>query len=173
MNNFTKKSSSGGDLRSFLKIQHRKVYSICRLFANNYREQQQLFISMLAAVSQSITGMKSASDKNDILLRACINMVALHTLSQRTHEIKSREIQFKSHDFQKTMVQFRESVGEISDFEKIRLFLKLEGVEAAKISSLTGISAVRRKPAKEQYAKQQSVTSKNFLPFIKQKLVWN
>lgn len=67
MNNFTKKSSSGGDLRSFLKVQHRKVYSICRLFANNYREQQQLFISMLAAVSQSITGMKATSDKNDIL----------------------------------------------------------------------------------------------------------
>lgn len=100
-------------------------------------------------------------------------MVALHTLSQRIQEIKPRDIEFKSHDFQKTMVQFRESVGEISDYEKIRLFLRLEGVDAAKIPSLTGISAVRRKPAKEQLTKHHSFTSKNFIPYLKQKLVWN
>src|SRR5579859_504492 len=140
MNNQLRSPGPGGDIRSFLKNQHRKVYAACRLFANTYKEQQQLFTNMLAAASQSILGSRTENDKNILLLRACMNMAALHSISSHLKGSTSKEIQFKSPDFQKTMVSFRDAVGEISDLEKMHLFLQLENIPREKTRDLTGVT---------------------------------
>jgi len=169
MSNYPRPTGSGGDIRSFLKNQHRKVYAVCRLFANNYKEQQQLFSSMLSAVSQSILGSRTENDRNILLLRACMNMAALHSISNHLKGSTQKEIQFKSPDFQKTMVNFRDAVGEISDLEKMHLFLQLENVPREKVGELTGIAHRPHTASSWDW----SWTGKNLLPYIKQKFVWS
>jgi hypothetical protein len=173
MNNPQNQTVPSGDIRSFLKSQHRKVYSICRIFATNYKEQQALFANMLAAISHSIMGSNGKRDKNNLLLRACINMAALHsiTLGLEAHGPQSaadKEIRFKSPDFQNSMLKFREAVGEISDDEKICLFLQLEDVGPDEIRDLVGASH-----AKTGTAREWSWSGRDFIPYLKQKLVWS
>src|ERR1700748_3815518 len=129
MNNSTQKGGPEPDLRSLLKHQHKKVYAICRFFANNYKEQQDLFVNIIAAASQNIRSRKDNSDdKQTMLMRACINMAALHSISLELAPATDRSIQFKSPDYQQSMTKFRESITGISDLEKFRLFLELESV---------------------------------------------
>src|ERR1700761_2060773 len=135
MNNSAQKSGCEPDLRSLLKNQHKKVYSICRFFAHNYQEHQRLFINIIAAASQNIRSRKSNSDdKQTMLLRACINMSALHSITLELEPAFDRSIQFKSPDYQRSMSNFREAVKDISDLEKFRLFLELEKVGTEEIS---------------------------------------
>ena len=115
MNNPKRKAGPDTDLRSLLKHQHKKVYSICRFFANNYKEHQRLFIDIIAAASQNIRFSKGKCEKHTLLLRACINMAALHSIRLDLEPAANREIHFKSPDFQRNMTQFRESVGDVSD----------------------------------------------------------
>src|SRR5579859_4788734 len=129
MNNSTQKSGADTDLRSLLKHQHKKVYSICRLFTNNYKEHQHLFTNIIAAASQNIRTRKDNSDdKQTMLLRACINMAALHSISLELEPSTDRSIQFKSPDYQRSMTNFRDTIGGISDLEKFRLFMEFEKV---------------------------------------------
>jgi DNA-directed RNA polymerase specialized sigma24 family protein len=178
MNNASKKTGPDTDLRGLLKHHHRRVYSICRLFANNYREHQRLFVEIIAAASQNIRFGKARSEKQILLLRACINMAALHSirldLDQANHAT-DRALHFKSPDFQRSMVKFRESIGEASDLEKFRLFLELEKVPAEEIAELTGVTTktIAHDSAGAQVPGSREKIKKNFIPYLKEKLIWS
>ncbi len=108
MNNPSKQGGCEPDLRSLLKNQHRKVYAICRFFAHNYQEHQRLFIDIIAAASQNIRSRKDGSeDKQTMLLRACINMAALHSIRRELASNADRTIQFKSPDYHRVYDQFQ------------------------------------------------------------------
>ncbi|GGA86851.1 hypothetical protein [Puia dinghuensis] len=171
MNNSTKKDGPDTDLRSLLKNQHKKVYSICRLFAHNYKEHQHLFASIIAAASQNIRSRKANSeDKQTMLLRACINMAALHSISLEMEPAADRTIQFKSPDYQRCISQFRETMGSVSDIDKFRLFMEFEKVSPEEMNGLTGIDISKRTaPAK----KESETARKNFIPYLKEKLIWS
>ena len=171
MNNSTKKDGPDTDLRSLLKHQHKKVYSICRLFANNYKEHQYLFTNIIAAASQNIRTRKDNSDdKQTMLLRACINMAALHSISLELESAVDRSIQFKSPDYQRSMMNFRETMGGISDLEKFRLFMEFEKVAPEDMVSLTGITPGSRNANRK---KEAETARKNFIPYLKEKLIWS
>jgi hypothetical protein len=171
MNNSTKNDGSDTDLRSLLKHQHKKVYSICRLFTNNYKEHQHLFTNIIAAASQNIRTRKDNSDdKQTMLFRACINMAALHSISQELGPAVDRTIQFKSPDFQRSMTNFRETMGTLSDLEKFRLFLEFEKVSPEEMVSLTGINIGDRRT---NLKKEADGARKNFIPYLKEKLIWS
>jgi hypothetical protein len=169
MNNSQKKAGPDTDLRGLLKHQHKKVYSICRFFANNYREHQRLFVEIIAAASQNIRFDKAKSEKQVLLLRACINMAALHSIRLDLEQATDRTLQFKSPDFQRCMVQFRDSIAEVSDLEKFSLFLELEKVSPDEIADLTGLTTniTAPDPGNKQKLK------KNFIPYLKEKLIWS
>ncbi|HEY6899539.1 MAG TPA: hypothetical protein VI233_02805 [Puia sp.] len=173
MNNSSKKGGFDVDIRSLLKHQHKKVYSICRLFAHNYKEHQNLFINIIAAASQNIRSRRENEDKQTLLLRACINMAALHSITAELEPESDRTLQFKSPDFQRSISRFRESVGEATDYEKFRLFLAFEKMPAEELTNLTGIAsqktALRRKEKEAELPRKQF----NFIPYLKEKLVWN
>ncbi len=170
MSNSTKKDGDT-DLRSLLKTQHKKVYAICRLFANNYREHQHLFTNIIAAASQNIRTRKDNSDdKQTMLYRACINMAALHSIALAMEPAQDRGIQFKSPDFQRSMTNFRDTMGLISDAEKFRLFLELENISQEEMVHLTGIQFNNRNVASR---KETEPVKKNFIPYLKEKLIWN
>jgi hypothetical protein len=170
MNNTSNTEGCEPDLRSLLKNQHRKVYSMCRLFANNYREHQQLFVDIIAAASQNIRSRRDHSDdKQTMLLRACINMAALHSINLELAPAGDRTIQFKSPDYQKSMTNFRSLTEGISDLEKIHLFLELEKVSADQVPNLTGIAGKNG----SVHTKEQDVQKKHFLPYLKEKLIWS
>ena len=172
MNTSSKKGGCEPDLRSLLKNQHKKVYSICRFFAHNYQEHQRLFINIIAAASQNIRSRKDNSDdKQTMLLRACINMAALHSISLELESAHDATIQFKSPDYQRSMSSFRESVRGISDLEKFRLFLELEQVPAEDVPSFTGIAV--SSPGSRKRSKEVPVPAKNFIPYLKEKLIWS
>ena len=170
MNNSTRKDGPDTDLRSLLKNQHKRVYSICRLFANNYKEHQHLFANIIAAASQNIRSRKDNSDdKQTMLLRACINMAALHSISLEMEPAADRTIQFKSPDYQRSISQFRETMGAISDVDKFRLFMEFEKVSPEDMNSLTGMNIGKWTAAK----KERETTRKNFIPYLKEKLIWS
>lgn len=166
MNNMLQKPGSDQDLRGFIKSQHKKLYSICRLFASNYKEQQRLFFDMIAAVSYNIRYNRSTHEKQTLLLRACVNMSALHSISMSMNPAIERTIQFKSPDFQDKMERLHESVGEASDYDKICLFLGFEKFSQEYIADLTGFVQEKSKAVREY-------SRKNFIPYLKEKLVWS
>jgi hypothetical protein len=94
-------------------------------------------------------------------------MAALHSITYRLEPEADRSIQFKSPDYQRTMLQFRESVGEVSDYGKILLFLGFEKVPSREISHLTGVV-----PAKSQVTLKDQ-PKKSFIPYLKEKLIWS
>lgn len=159
-----------------LKNQHKVVYSICRFFAHNYQEHQRLFTNIIAAASQNIRSRKkeSSEDKQTLLLRACINMAALHSITMEMEPPTVRTIQFKSSDYHQCMTKFRESMGEISDLEKFRLFMHLEKVAPGDMAGLTGLDAIN--PGK-YYPGRKNETSttqgKNLIPYLKATLIWS
>ena len=165
MNNSMKKEGPDQDLRSLLKAQHKRVYSICRFFANNYREHQKLFADIIAAASQNIRFRRGNDSKQVLLLRACINMSALHSICLDMQPSTNRSIQFKSPDYQKNMLQFRTCMGEVSDYEKMRLFLGFQNVSEIDIDDLTG--------ALPSNVVSSEGVKKNFIPYLKEKLIWS
>jgi hypothetical protein len=168
MNNTSKKSGCEPDLRSLLKNQHKKVYAICRFFANNYQEHQRLFVNIIAAASQNIRSRRdNRHDKHTLLLQACINMAALHSISLELAPAKDRTIQFKSPDYQRSMSSFRGNLEGISDLEKFRLFLELEQVPADQMPAFTGITGNRK------IGKETEAPVWNFIPYLKEKLIWS
>ncbi len=167
MNNSHKKGGSTEVVRTYLKHHHRKVYSICRFFTTTYKEHQRLFADIIAAAAQSIQYKKAGDEKNMLLLRACINMTALHSIQLRLEPVEDTVIQFKSPDYQRSMLKFRETVGEISDYEKILLFLELEKVPASEIEGITGFTPSRKRVSLKEQPK------KSFIPYLKEKLVWS
>jgi hypothetical protein len=158
--------------RAFLKNYYKKIYSLCRFFADDYKEHQRLFADIIAATVQSIRRSGANEEKDTLLLQACINMAALHSItrdletSAGTVPDGERTIQFKSPDYQKGMVKFRDAMGPLSDYQKILLFLSFENVRAAEISRLSGIRAADRKRPEEQ-------AKKSFIPYLKEKLIWS
>ncbi len=177
MNNSSKKGGFDVDIRSLLKLQHKRVYSICRLFTHNYKEHQDLFINIIAAVSQNIQSRRQNSDKQTLILRACINMAALHSITMEPEPARERAIQFKSPDYQRSMTRFRESIGEASDYEKFRLFLEFEGMPTEELTHLTGLplpgGVAGKKKEKESELPLQRKALFNFIPYLKEKLVWS
>jgi hypothetical protein len=157
------------DLRSLLKNQHRKVYSICRFFATNYKEHQQLFANMISAASQNIRFLMGKEDKQTLMLRACINMAALHSITLDIEGAGDRSIKFKSTDYQRSMQNFQDSVREMNDLDKFRLFLEFENISGDEITGLLG-------PVSWQQQQRESApvtaVKKNFLPSLKDKLAW-
>lgn len=172
MNTSSKTSGCEPDLRSLLKNQHKKVYAICRFFAHNYQEHQRLFANIIAAASQNIRSRRDQrDDKQTMLLRACINMAALHSISLELEPAQVRTIQFKSPDYQRSISNFRDSVKGISDLEKFRLFLELENVPAEDMSSFTGITPSTMATRKKYTA--TAASSRSFIPYLKEKLIWS
>ena len=165
MNNSLKKEGPDQDLKSLLKSQHKRVYSICRFFTNNYREHQKLFADIISAASQNIRFRRGNDSKQVLLLRACVNMAALHSICQDMAPETDRSIRFKSPDYQKNMVQFRTRMGEVSDYEKMRLFLGFQNTSEIDIEDLTG-------PLPSNVVSSEGV-KKNFIPYLKEKLVWS
>jgi hypothetical protein len=176
MNNSSKKGGCEPDLRSMLKNQHKVVYSICRFFANNYQEHQRLFTNIIAAASQNIRSRKDHSDdKQTLLLRACINMAALHSISLEM-EPADRTIQFKSSDYHQCMTKFRESMGEISDLEKFHLFMQMEKVGSGEMSGLTGLDTgnrANRNRYRDSKSETRTTQGKNLIPYLKATLIWS
>ena len=177
MNNSSKKGGFDVDIRQLLKNQHKRVYAICRLFADSYKEHQYLFTNIMAAASQNIRGRRQDSDKQTMVLRACINMAALHSITAEMAPAVERSIQFKSPDYQRSMTRFRQSMGEASDYEKFRLFLELERMPIEELTHLTGLPLPKnipvRKKEKEADLPRLHRRSFNFIPYLKQKLVWS
>ena len=165
MNQFEKKEGADQDLRTFLKAQHKKFYSLCRIFANNYKEHQRLFYDIISAVSHAIRHNRGSEDKQTLLLRACVNMSALHSIALSMQPQTDRSIQFKSPEYQGCMVRFRESVGQVSDFDKICMFLGFQKINREKALDITGMAQLRKEQAFSD--------KKNFIPYIKDKLIWS
>lgn len=169
MNN-SLKSSVDIDLRSLLKNQHKKVYSVCRLFARTYKEHQYLFATIIAAASQNIRSRKDAGDNQTLLLRACINMAALHSIALATEAAPVGTIQFKSPDYQRSMSELTHLIGDTSDYEKFRLFLEFEKVPPEELAGLTGLRGNDR----IQFVKNENeIAKKNIIPYLKEKLIWS
>ncbi len=166
MSNLNKSAGPEQDLKSLLKTQHKKVYSICRFFANNYREHQRLFADIISAASQSIRHRRGNESKQTLLMRACLNMAALHSITLELEPSADRSIRFKSPDYQKNMVQFRDRMGDLPDYDKMRLFLEFEQLSAGDIADLTG-PLPSRQPVEKEGVK------KNFIPYLKEKLIWS
>lgn len=167
MSTTAKKGGCEPDLRSLLKNQHKKVYAICRFFAHNYQEHQRLFVDIIAAASQNIRSRRdNRHDKQTLLLQACINMAALHSIGLELEPARDRTIQFKSPDYQRSMTNFRENLQGISDLEKFRLFLELEQVPTDEMPALTGVTSRKRE-------KESEAPVRNFIPYLKEKLIWS
>lgn len=158
------------DIRSLLKHQHKKVYSICRLFAHTYKEHQYLFTNIIAAASQNIRFRGTPANKDSLLLQACVNMAALHMI---TLDItgSAESIEFKSTDYQRAMVALHDSMENVSDYDKFRLFLEFEKVPTEQLVGLTGLTS--GKYSRQQLAQRKEPAKKNFIPYIKEKLVWS
>lgn len=161
------------DLRSLLKHQHRKVYSICRLFAHSYKEHQYLFTHIIAAASQNIRHRGTPANKETLLLRACVNMAALHMITLDMPTRAAESIDFKSSDFQRAMIEFHDFMGSVSDYDKFRLFLELEKVPSDHLADLTGVSSGKHNRHQPTQRKEKEMPKKNFIPYIKEKLVWS
>jgi hypothetical protein len=157
MNNLTK-SGADTDLRSLLKQQHKTVYSICRLFSRTYKEHQRLFVDVLSAAAQNIRFKKSTVSKQTMLWRACVNMAALSSIS--ADQDTDREVKFKSPDYQRSMADLGMALGNASDYEKFMLFIKMEEIAT---EDLFGSINPNPQPAR----------SSQFIPYLKEKLIWS
>jgi hypothetical protein len=160
MNNFTK-SCAETDLRSLLKQQHKTVYSICRLFARTYKEHQRLFMNVLSAASQNIRFRKKDISKQTMLWRACVNMAALHSITSTMEQASDHEIKFKSPDYQRSMMELGDSIGNVGDYDKFLLFIDFEKIDSGDL-----FGSVNR-PA------PQTVGSVHVIPYLKDKLIWS
>lgn len=150
-------SCADTDLRSLLKQQHKTVYSICRLFTRTYKEHQRLFTNVMSAASQNIRFRKGSASKQTMLWRACINMAALHSMTAEPDV----EMKFKSPDYQRSMVELGTAVGDASDYEKFHLFLNLENIASGDL-----FGSIDRPAPKTSWSSQ-------FLPFLKESLIWS
>jgi hypothetical protein len=161
------------DIRSLLKHQHKKVYSICRLFAHTYKEHQYLFTNIIAAASQNIRFRGTPANKETLLLQACVNMAALHMITLEVETGSTESLDFKSTDYQRAMVALHDSMGNVSDYDKFRLFLEFEKVPSEQLADLTGIPAGKYSRHQLTQRKEKEMPKKNFIPYIKEKLVWS
>jgi len=161
------------DLRSLLKHQHKKVYSICRLFAHTYKEHQYLFTNIIAAASQNIRHRGTPGNKETLVLRACVNMAALHMIALDMPTRPTESIDFKSSDYQRAMMEFHDSMGNVSDYDKFRLFLEFEKVPSEQLADLTGMPSGKYNRHQLAQRKEKEIPKKNFIPYIKEKLVWS
>jgi hypothetical protein len=160
MNNSTH-SCADTDLRSLLKQQYKTVYSICRLFSRTYKEHQRLFMDIISAASQNIRFRKNGMSKQTLMLRACVNMAALHSITSTMEQAPDREIKFKSPDYQRSMEELSESVGNVGDYDKFLLFLDFEKIDS---NDLFG-SVNRPTP--------QTAGSVQVIPYLKDKWIWS
>ena len=178
MNKLKKNFGQDDDTRTLLKNLHKKVYSICRLFTSNHAAHQALFTSIIAAASQNLRTNKTGEDKEKLFLRACINMAALQAISRNLVPSGDPKIQFKSPDYQKSMVSFREAIGNAEDYEKIGLFLNFEKWPAERIGELSGLSPSPADPHPIHPAfRKDSYFTPNFspaqnIPTQKERLIW-
>jgi hypothetical protein len=166
------------DPRSFLRNQHRKVYSICRLFTNHYKEHQSLVSNILAVACRCIGPGKSTAERKALYLKACINMAVLHSLSEgmkkdspgaaSPSDASDLPVQFKSPDYQKSMLGFRSSTRGISDLERILLFLHFEKVAPEDIPGLTGLA-----PSAVRTQEPRQAVGQRFIPYLKEKIIWS
>src|ERR1700722_6090433 len=155
MNNLTP-GCADTDLRSLLKQQHKTVYSICRLFARTYKEHQRLFMNIISAASQNIRFRKDAVSKQTMLWRACINMAALHSITSTMEQAPDRQVTFKSPDYQRSMEDFGNSLGNAGDYDKFLLFLGFEKIDQKDL-----FGSVNRPTT-------QPTRSTQFIPYLKE-----
>ncbi len=155
------------DIRAILKNHHKKIYYVCRLFAHNYKQHRELFVSILSAASRSIQKRKSKKEKYVLFLRACINMAALHSIATSLSPDRENEPgAYKSPDYQKSMNNLRNALQGMTDYEKIHLFLHSENVIPEEIAEISGHSIPENKKRGPKHNRQ-------FIPFIKEKLIWS
>jgi hypothetical protein len=155
MNKLKKNFGQDDDTCTLLKNLHKKVYSICRLFTSNYAAHQSLFARIISAASQNLRADKTGEDKEKLFLRACINMAALQAITRNLAPHNDPTIQFKSPDYQKSMVSFRDAVGNAEEYEKIMLFLNFEKWPANRNEELSGISPADPDPVNPAFRKDR------------------
>ena len=158
------------DIRSLLKHQHRKVYSICRLFAHTYKEHQYLFTDIIAAASQNIRYCGTPGNKDTQLLRACVNMAALHMITLDVPVRSTESMDFKTTDYQRAMAALHDSMENVSDYDKLRLFLEFEKVPSEQLAEIIGMPSEK---SRHQLTKGKEIPKKNFIPYLKEMLVWS
>jgi len=128
-----------------------------------------IFYSLLFVLGFGAIAIVSANpqfrDASGALLGG-VNMVALHSITLEMQPAVDRSIRFKSPDYQKNMLQFRERMGELPDYEKMRLFLQFEKLSPGEIADLTG-------PLPSGNAVPKEGVKKNFIPYLKEKLIWS
>jgi hypothetical protein len=169
----TQRKGFNTDIRSLLKHQHKKVYSICRLFAHSYKEHQYLFTNIIAAASQNIRFRGTPANKETLLLQACVNMAALHMITLDMQTGPTESIDFKSTDYQRAMVALHDSMENMSDYDKFRLFLEFEKVPPGQLADLTGLPSGKYNRHQLAQKREKEIPKKNFIPYIKEKLVWS
>ena len=72
----------------------------------------------------------------------------------------NRVMQFKSPDYQKSMTELGDAIGNASDYEKFLLFIGFEKIGAEDL-----FGPVRRP--------EPAAKSAHFIPYLKEKLVWS
>jgi hypothetical protein len=95
-----------------------------------------------------------------MLWRACINMAALHSITGSMDQTPEQEVKFKSPDYQRSMEELRNTVGNASDYDKFLLFLGFEKIET---SDLFGSINHAPQPARPVQV----------IPYLKGKLLWS
>jgi hypothetical protein len=61
----------------------------------------------------------------------------------------------------------------VSDYDKFRLFLEFEKVPTEQLVGLTGLSSGKYSRQQLAQRKEKELPKKNFIPYIKEKLVWS
>jgi hypothetical protein len=117
-------------------------------------------MDILSAASQNIRFRKNGISKQTLLWRACVNMAALHSITSTMEQASDREIKFKSPDYQRSMTELLDSVGNAGDYDKFLLFIDFE-----KIDSNDLFGSVNR-PASHAAGAAQVI------PYLKEKLIW-
>jgi hypothetical protein len=87
-------------------------------------------------------------------------MAALHSITSTMEQASDREIKFKSPDYQRSMTELLDSVGNAGDYDKFLLFIDFE-----KIDSNDLFGSVNRPASLAAGAAQ-------VIPYLKEKLIW-
>jgi hypothetical protein len=95
-------------------------------------------------------------------------MITLDTPTRPTESIE-----FKSTDYQRAMAALHDSMGNISDYDKFRLFLEFEKIPSEQLADLTGLPSGKYSRHELAQRKEKEIPKKNFIPYIKEKLVWS
>jgi hypothetical protein len=86
-------------------------------------------------------------------------MAALHSIGMEAEP--SRTMEFKSPDYQRSMTEFGDAIGNASDYEKFLLFIGFEKIGEDLFGPVV------------QRSVEPAAKPVHFIPYLKEKLVWS